>query len=132
VVRYIADNLGIGFDPQRFRVVGHLSELALGLLEIGMILNLRLEFGVFGQTPHFGGFRHSRCLGFGDVCFTVGQLVESFVRLHVEGHAARLAPETYLVPCLVKTLEFLGRVDIFITSRAQFSHFLSMVTGIFL
>ena len=32
--------------------------------------------------------------------FTVGQLVETFVRLHVERHAALVAPEARLVPCL--------------------------------
>jgi len=57
------------------------------------------------------------------VRFAVGQLVETFVRPHVECHAALVAPEARLVPCLIETLEFLGRVDGFITSRAQFSHF---------
>jgi hypothetical protein len=34
------DDFGVGFDAQRFRIVGHLGEFALGFLEIGVILDL--------------------------------------------------------------------------------------------
>jgi len=40
MVRHVADDFGIGFNPQRFRIVGHLSKFALGFLEIGVILYL--------------------------------------------------------------------------------------------
>jgi len=42
VISHVADDFGVGFDAQRFRIVGHLSEFALGFLEIGVILDLRL------------------------------------------------------------------------------------------
>jgi len=40
VVRHVTDNFGIGFNPQRLRIVGHLSELALVLLKGGVVLDL--------------------------------------------------------------------------------------------
>lgn len=40
MIRHVADDFGIGFNPQSFRIVCHLSEFALGLLEIGVVLDL--------------------------------------------------------------------------------------------
>jgi hypothetical protein len=59
-----------------------------------------LNFRVFRQPPHLWGVRDCGGLGLGDVGPAVGQLVEAFVVLHVQGHVAHLTLEARLVPDL--------------------------------
>lgn len=123
MVGHVADDLRVLLQPLRLRVVGHLRELGLVLLEVCVVLHIGLDFGVFRQAPHLGRLGHRGRLRFRDVRFAVRELVEPFVGLHAEGHAALLALETPFVPYLVQTFQLLQRVHRLLTPCAPFTHF---------
>ena len=104
------------------RVVRYLCELALGRLELCVVLDVGLDLGVLRQPLVLGGVGHHRGLGLGHVGAAVGQLVEALVVLHVEDHVADLAPEAVLVPHLLQALELLHRVDCLPALGAQLGH----------
>ncbi len=63
----VADGGRVGLDALDLRVVGDLRELALGGLELGVVLDVGLVLGVLRQALHLGGVRHDRRLRLGDV-----------------------------------------------------------------
>jgi hypothetical protein len=61
----------------------------------------------------------------------VGQLVEAFVVLHVQGHVAHLTLEARLVPDLFETFDFLDWINALFALGTLFgTHFRSFV-GLF-
>ena len=104
------------------RVVCYLGELPLGRLEVGVVLDVGLDFGVRRQPHVLRSVSNHRGLSLWHVGTTVGQLVEALVVLHVEDHVAHLAPKTVLVPDLLKAFELLHRVNRLPTLGAKLGH----------
>lgn len=122
VVGDIADNLRVRLQSHRLRIVRHLSEFPFAGLEVCVILDIRLNLRVLGQSLVLGSVRHHGGLRLGDVCRAVRQLVKPFVVLHGELHVAHLAPEAVLVPDLLQTLQLLHGVDCLPALGAPFRH----------
>ena len=121
VARYI-EQLVTFLESHGLRVIRHLGELALGGLELCVVLDVGLDLGVLRQPLVLGGVRHHRGLGLGHVGVAVGHLVEALVVLHVELHVADLAAEAVLVPHLLQALELLHGVDGLAALGAQLGH----------
>ena len=109
-------------ESHGLRVICHLGELALGGLELCVVLDVGLDLGVLRQPLVLGGVSHHRGLGLGHVGVAVGHLVEALVVLHVELHVADLAAEAVLVPHLLQALELLHGVDGLAALGAQLGH----------
>lgn len=122
VVGDIADNPCVRLDALHLWVVGHLRKLALTLLEVGVVTDVRLDFCVLSDAAQLGRDRHCRRFRLWDVGLAVWLLVHAFVVPHVERHPADFAFETDLVPYFVETLEFLGGIHRLLTSRAALAH----------
>ena len=75
---------------------------------------LALDFGVLRQAPHLRGIRDDRCHRFrvmsktcsffllakGNLRFTIGHFVVSFVVFHIQRHSTNRTLETLLMPYL--------------------------------
>ena len=109
-------------ESHGLRVICNLGELALGGLELCVVLDVGLDLGVLRQPLVLGGVSHHRGLGLGHVGVAVGHLVEALVVLHVELHVADLAAEAVLVPHLLQALELLHGVDGLAALGAQLGH----------
>jgi len=122
VVGDVADDLRVGLESLSLRVVCYLGELPLGRLEVGVVLDVGLDFGVRRQPHVLRSVSNHRGLSLWHVGTTVGQLVEALVVLHVEDHVAHLAPKTVLVPDLLKAFELLHRVNRLPALGAKLGH----------
>lgn len=67
VVRDIRDLLCVLLDAQRFGIVGHLRQLALGLLKVRVVLHIRLDLGVLRDPLQLRRVRNGGRLGLRDV-----------------------------------------------------------------
>lgn len=123
MVGNVGDVFRVLLDSQRFGIVGDLCDLSLLLLEVCVVFDVGLNFGVFRYPLRFRRFRDCGSFGFWDVCFAVWKFVETFVCFHVQCHCALGTFEACFVPCLIQAFELLDGIDHLLTPGAGFIHF---------
>lgn len=121
MISHIGYLLRVLLDAQRLRVIGHLGQLAFGFLKVRVVLHIRLDLRVLRDPLQLGRVRDRGRLRLRDVAerggiglthrgsfsvdspylrLAIREFVESFVRLHVQHHAAFGAFEACFVPRL--------------------------------